>query len=276
MTKKVLVAGLGNMGMSHALAYARIDGFEVVGVCARRIASMELPDALPGRPEIRRFRYGARGARPGRRLRHTRFRIRTVPSPSGRWKPARTSSSRNRWRRAWTWPRRSWPRRGAPAASWSSAISSASIRPGSGSSRSPRELGTPLVFRMNLNQQSNEETWDWHKRLMDSFPPIVDCGVHYVRRHVPDDAGAPEERARDRGEAHRRSGGEQLRHAAGDLRRRLGGLVRGGMGTDDERDGVLREGRRRAEGLGLDRDGGNRRRRAFGRHQRPYQDQPES
>src|SRR6185295_7702215 len=41
-----------------------------------------------------------------------------------------------------------------------------------------RQLGTPLVFRMNLNQQSNGETWAWHKRLMDSFPPIVDCGVH--------------------------------------------------------------------------------------------------
>jgi predicted dehydrogenase len=43
-----------------------------------------------------------------------------------------------------------------------------------------RQLGTPLVFRMNLNQQSNGETWEWHKRLMDSWPPIVDCGVHYV------------------------------------------------------------------------------------------------
>jgi predicted dehydrogenase len=43
-----------------------------------------------------------------------------------------------------------------------------------------RELGTPLVFRMNLNQQSNGETWDWHKRLLNTFPPIVDCGVHYV------------------------------------------------------------------------------------------------
>ena len=43
-----------------------------------------------------------------------------------------------------------------------------------------RQLGSPLVFRMNLNQQSNGETWNWHKRLMDSFPPIVDCGVHYV------------------------------------------------------------------------------------------------
>ena len=32
-----------------------------------------------------------------------------------------------------------------------------------------RQLGTPLVFRMNLNQQSNGETWAWHKRLMASF-----------------------------------------------------------------------------------------------------------
>jgi len=43
-----------------------------------------------------------------------------------------------------------------------------------------RELGAPLVFRMNLNQQSKGETWEWHKRLLASFPPLVDCGVHYV------------------------------------------------------------------------------------------------
>ena len=43
-----------------------------------------------------------------------------------------------------------------------------------------RQLGTPLVFRMNLNQQSSGETWECHKRLMDSVSPIVDCGVHYV------------------------------------------------------------------------------------------------
>jgi threonine dehydrogenase-like Zn-dependent dehydrogenase len=44
--KRVLVVGLGNMGMSHALAYTRISEFEVVGVCERRIAKRELPDAL--------------------------------------------------------------------------------------------------------------------------------------------------------------------------------------------------------------------------------------
>jgi predicted dehydrogenase len=43
-----------------------------------------------------------------------------------------------------------------------------------------RQLGTPLVFRMNLNQQSTGANWETHKRLLASFSPIVDCGVHYV------------------------------------------------------------------------------------------------
>lgn len=47
-TKRVLVVGLGNMGMSHALAYARIPEFDVVGVCTRRIADKKLPEALAG------------------------------------------------------------------------------------------------------------------------------------------------------------------------------------------------------------------------------------
>ncbi|HEV7284413.1 MAG TPA: gfo/Idh/MocA family oxidoreductase, partial [Kaistia sp.] len=33
--QRVLVVGLGNMGMSHALAYAKIDGYELVGLCTR-------------------------------------------------------------------------------------------------------------------------------------------------------------------------------------------------------------------------------------------------
>jgi predicted dehydrogenase len=43
-----------------------------------------------------------------------------------------------------------------------------------------RTLGTPLVMRMNLNQQSHGRNWTWHRNLMDSMSPIVDCGVHYV------------------------------------------------------------------------------------------------
>ncbi len=43
-----------------------------------------------------------------------------------------------------------------------------------------RALGGPYVFRLNLNQQSTGETWATHKALMQTTPPIVDCGVHYV------------------------------------------------------------------------------------------------
>jgi predicted dehydrogenase len=35
-------------------------------------------------------------------------------------------------------------------------------------------------MRMNLNQQSIGQAWTWHRNLMQSLPPIVDCGVHYV------------------------------------------------------------------------------------------------
>ena len=42
------------------------------------------------------------------------------------------------------------------------------------------KLGSPLVMRMNLNQQSSEDQWVIHKNLMKSTSPIVDCGVHYV------------------------------------------------------------------------------------------------
>jgi predicted dehydrogenase len=43
MAKRVLVVGLGNMGMRHALAYTPIPGFEVVGVCETRVADRKLP-----------------------------------------------------------------------------------------------------------------------------------------------------------------------------------------------------------------------------------------
>jgi predicted dehydrogenase len=43
-----------------------------------------------------------------------------------------------------------------------------------------RELGKPLVMRMNLNQQSHGQMWTVHRNLMKSLSPIVDCGVHYI------------------------------------------------------------------------------------------------
>ena len=43
-----------------------------------------------------------------------------------------------------------------------------------------RGLGGPYVFRLNLNQQSHGADWETHKSLMQTTSPIVDCGVHYV------------------------------------------------------------------------------------------------
>ena len=48
--QRVLVVGLGNMGMSHALAYARIPGFEVVGSASATSTSRNLPAPLAGAP----------------------------------------------------------------------------------------------------------------------------------------------------------------------------------------------------------------------------------
>jgi predicted dehydrogenase len=43
-----------------------------------------------------------------------------------------------------------------------------------------RTLGTPLVMRMNLNQQSAGPLWRTHRALLETTSPVVDCGVHYV------------------------------------------------------------------------------------------------
>lgn len=43
-----------------------------------------------------------------------------------------------------------------------------------------KQLGKPLVMRMNLNQQSWGQEWATHKSIMSSLSPIADCGVHYV------------------------------------------------------------------------------------------------
>lgn len=43
-----------------------------------------------------------------------------------------------------------------------------------------RKLGTPLIMRMNLNQQSSGISWIKQKSKMQRMSPLVDCGVHYI------------------------------------------------------------------------------------------------
>jgi predicted dehydrogenase len=177
--KRVLVVGLGNMGMSHALAYTRIPEFEVAGVCTRHIEGKQLPDALAGAKRYSVYDQALKALKPDvvsvNTLpdTHAEYSIKAMEAGAHVFveKPlALTVTSaeqvvdaakRTRKKLVVGYILRQHP-------SWIKFVEIA------------RKLGTPLVFRMNLNQQSNGETWAWHKRLLESFPPIVDCGVHYV------------------------------------------------------------------------------------------------
>jgi predicted dehydrogenase len=177
--KRVVVVGLGNMGMSHALAYTRIPEFDVVGVCTRGIGSKTLPEALAGAKRYSSFEQALADSKPDvvsiNTLpdTHADYAIKSMEAGAHVFveKPlAETVESAERVVDTARRTRRKlvigYILRHHP--SWIRFIEIA------------RTLGKPLVFRMNLNQQSNGATWDWHKRLMQSFPPIVDCGVHYV------------------------------------------------------------------------------------------------
>jgi len=179
MTQRVLVVGLGNMGMSHALAYTRIAGFEVVGVCERRIANRKMPEALKGAQTFSNFEEALATLKPDvvsiNTLpdTHADFAIKAMEVGAHVFVEKPLADTAENAEKVVATAHRTGKKlvvgyilRQHP--SWVKFIEIA------------RELGTPLVFRMNLNQQSNGETWEWHKRLMDSFPPIVDCGVHYV------------------------------------------------------------------------------------------------
>jgi predicted dehydrogenase len=180
MTKKrVLVVGLGNMGMSHALAYTRIPEFEVVGVCTRGIASKTLPDALAGAKRYSNYEQAIAELKPDVASintlpdTHADYAITAMEAGAHVFVEKPLADTVESAERVVDTARRTRRKlvigyilRHHP--SWIKFIEVA------------RTLGTPLVFRMNLNQQSNGETWDWHKRLLNSFPPIVDCGVHYV------------------------------------------------------------------------------------------------
>ena len=146
-----------------------------------RAASMGAPTSPPGSPArlcspISPKRWRRCGLTWSR---STPIPRRTPPSPSRRWRRARMCSSKSpspaRSRRPTPWSRR----RGGRGDTCSSATSCASIPPGAFID-TPRTLGKPLVMRMNLNQQGDGAAWAGMRTLMQSLPPLLDCGVHYV------------------------------------------------------------------------------------------------
>jgi predicted dehydrogenase len=178
----VLVVGVGNMGRSHASAYMRIPGFEIAGLCSPTLPSREpegLPPELRGAPRFASFDEALAATSPdvvsinSLPDTHAAFAIRAMESGAHVFveKPiAETVEDAQRVVETAVRTRRKlvigYILRHHP--SWIQFIELA------------RTLGTPLVFRMNLNQQSSGAQWETHQRLLGSLSPIVDCGVHYV------------------------------------------------------------------------------------------------
>jgi predicted dehydrogenase len=177
---RVLVAGCGNMGASHARSYHKMPEFEVVGLVSRGPTSRgALSKELGGLPEFGDYYAALAATKPDV------VSINTYPETHAPYataaiaagchvfceKPlaetveeaqAIVDAARANGRKLVI----GYILRVHPA--WIRFIEIA------------RTLGKPLVMRMNLNQQSHGPAWNWHRNLMESMSPIVDCGVHYV------------------------------------------------------------------------------------------------
>jgi predicted dehydrogenase len=177
---RVLVAGAGHMGISHARAYKKLDGFEICGVVTRSLASSQaMVDELGSFPRFTDFEEALKETSPDAvsissyTETHHPFAISALDAGCHVFveKPLAESivKAREIARKAKEVDRKvlvGYILRHHP--SWIRFIEIA------------RGLGKPLAMRMNLNQQSKGDNWETHKNLMQSTSPIVDCGVHYV------------------------------------------------------------------------------------------------
>ena len=177
MSIRVMVAGLGNMGMSHALAYSANPDFEVVGLVNR--SRPDLPEPLDGIPFDTDFAASLARLAPDLVSiatytdSHADLAITAMEAGAHVFVEKPLAANISDARRVVATARRTGRKlvvgyilRVHP--SWQRFIDEA------------RDLGGPYVFRLNLNQQSHGPAWEVHKALMRSTSPIVDCGVHYV------------------------------------------------------------------------------------------------
>lgn len=174
---RVMVAGLGNMGLSHALAYHKNPGFEIVGLVNR--SSINLPEELRSYPLMTSYEEALQQLKPDLVCvatysdSHADYAIMAMEAGSDVFveKPLATTvaDAERVVAKAKETGRQlviGYILRHHP--SWMRLIEEA------------RNLGGPYVFRMNLNQQSSGAHWQTHKQLMKTTSPIVDCGVHYL------------------------------------------------------------------------------------------------
>ena len=179
-TLRVLVVGLGNMGFSHAKAYAKIEGYELAGLCARDIAKRtDLPAAWADVPRFSKYEDALAALKPDVVSintwadTHADYAIKAFKAGAHVFLEKPVAETVADAKRVVAAARKAGKKlvigyilRVHP--SWIKMVGLA------------KTLGKPLVMRMNLNQQSFGKAWAGHKQLMQSLSPIVDCGVHYV------------------------------------------------------------------------------------------------
>ena len=180
MIYNVLVVGVGNMGKAHAKAYYKIDEFKLVGLVARSPEKRnQLSKDLGNVPQFDDFDKALKETKPdivsinSYTETHKDFAIKSLNSGAHIFieKPLAEnikdaeeiiSLAKKKNKKILV----GYILRHHPT--WKKFI------------KLSHNLGSPLVMRMNLNQQSSGDQWTVHKNLMNSTSPIVDCGVHYV------------------------------------------------------------------------------------------------
>jgi predicted dehydrogenase len=177
---RILVVGCGNMGASHAHAYHHLAGFEICGLVATGNSKQLLNEKLGSQYALYTDFYEALAhSRPDAVCiatypdTHEAFAVKAfesgchvfiekplADSVAGAIRVAEAAKKAGK-KLLVGYILRYHP-------SWSKFTELA------------REMGKPLVMRMNLNQQSHGDKWTVHRNLMRSLSPIVDCAVHYI------------------------------------------------------------------------------------------------
>ena len=174
---RVMIAGLGNMGLSHALAHHALPEAEIVALVNR--GQVSIPPLLAHYPRYDDFETALAKSAPDLVViatytdTHVSYACMAMEAGAHVFvekplamtvkdaKKAVETAKRTKRKMVVGYILRQHP-------SWIQLIGEA------------RKLGGPYVFRLNLNQQSTGAEWETHKALMQTTSPIVDCGVHYV------------------------------------------------------------------------------------------------